>query len=269
MKLERPLVILDLETTGTWIEKDKIIEIGMVRCSPEGENVKYQQRVNPGILIPPLASELTGITNEDVKNAPHFKIIAQEVLSFIGDADIGGFNIERFDLPLLARELAEAGIKFDWQRRTVYDAQKIYHLHEKRDLTAAYAFYCNKDLLDAHSALADSEATLKVLESQVRKYGKGQDSIEALREFDYERKSEFYDMEKRFRWWNGDLYMMFGKYARKATLKEVAKTDRGYLGWILTQDFSEEVKDLVEDALEGKFPDYNAGEPRKKQGKKG
>lgn len=254
MKLLRPLVVLDLETTGTWIDKDRIIEIGMIKCLPEGDRILYEKRINPGMPIPPRATELTGIKNEDVKNAPFFKDVAREILAFLQNVDLAGFNIERFDLPLLAREFSDVGLEFNWQKQAIYDAQKIYHLHEKRDLTAAYKFYCNKDLLDAHSALADSQATLDVLESQLKKYAKENDSVEALKIFSYQRVDDFYDAERKFRWWNGELYMMFGKYAKKVTLKEVASRDPAYLEWILTQSFSEEVKSLVEGALEGNFP---------------
>lgn len=255
MKLTHPLVILDLETTGTWIEKDRIIEIGMIRCLPDGQRETFIRRVNPGMPIPHPASEVTGIKDEDVKDAPYFRQLAGEVLKFLEGADLGGFNIERFDLPLLARECKDAGFRFEYSDRVIYDAQKIYHLHERRDLTAAYAFYCGKNLIDAHSALADSEATLEVLMAQVQKYGKGEEVIESLRDFNYKQYSEFYDAGRKFRWWNGELYMMFGKYSRRENLKEVAQKDRKYLEWILTQDFSDEVKDLIEGALEGHFPE--------------
>lgn len=254
MKLTTPLVILDLETTGTWIEKDRIIEVGMIRVEPDGTRRVFEKRVNPGMPIPPEVSAVTGITDEDVKDAAHFRDIAKEVVVFLEGADVAGFNVERFDLPLLARELAETGLSFDWSRRKVYDAQKVYHLHERRDLTAAYAFYCKKELKDAHSAIADSEATLEVLVAQLLKYGGGDERIEALQAFDYRQRSEFYDSQRKFRWWNGELYMMFGKYARKESLKTIAQKDRKYLEWILTQNFSDEVKDLVEGALEGHFP---------------
>jgi DNA polymerase III subunit epsilon len=262
MKLTRPLVVLDLETTGMWIEKDRIIEIGMIRCMPDGKNETYEKRVNPGILIPAEVTAVTGITNEDVKDAPHFRDIAQEVMAFLAGADLGGFNLERFDLPLLAREFSDNNLEFKWENRAIYDAQKIYHLHEKRDLTAAYAFYCHKDLVDAHSALGDVRATLEVIDSQVKKYGNGMDTIEALRDFDYKERTEFYDAGRKFRWWNGELYMMFGKYARRESLKKIAEKDRGYLEWILSQNFSDDVKELVEGALEGHFPKPES--PKKK-----
>ncbi|MDP2652674.1 MAG: 3'-5' exonuclease [Candidatus Omnitrophota bacterium] len=262
MKLSRPLIVLDLETTGTWIEKDRIIEIGMIRCLPGGDRTTYEQKVNPGMPIPAEVQEVTGISDEDVKYAPRFKDIAAEVVNYLEGADLAGFNLERFDMPILAREVADANLSLDFKGRTVYDAQKIYHLHERRDLTAAYKYYCDHDLTDAHSALADSRATLEVLEAQLKKYGNGSDFIEALKQFDYKKRSEFYDADRKFRWWNGELYMMFGKYARRDNLKEVAKNDRSYLEWILTQNFSDEVKDLVERALEGKFPSWDPPGPK-------
>lgn len=256
MKLSRPLVVLDLETTGIWVEKDKIVEIGMVKCLPGGSVEKYVKRINPGIPIPPKVSQLIGITDMDVKDVPPFKAIAKEVLSFIGDADLGGFHIERFDLPVLEREIIEAGLSFERGDRVIYDAQKIYHIHEQRDLLAAYQFYCNKTLTNAHSALGDAEATVEILSAQVKKYGAGDGGIEDLKEFDYERHTEYFDKDRKFRWWNGELYPMFGKYARKRSLKEIANKDREYLLWILTRDFSEEVKVMIEGVLDGEFPEF-------------
>jgi len=261
MKLSKPLVILDLETTGIWIEKDKIIEIAMIKVFPDETRTTYSSYVNPGMPIPPEVTEVTGIKDADVKDAPKFRDISSEVFRFLEEADIGGFNVERFDLPLLERELTECGIKFEWSKRSIYDAQKVYHLHNKRDLTAAYEFYCGKELKDAHSALADTQATLDVLIAQVAKHGNGNDSVEALKEFDYRKRTEFFDSDRKLRWWNGELYMMFGKYARKASLQEITKTDRPYLEWILKQDFREDVKDVVEQALEGKFPQPPQGAP--------
>jgi len=260
MNLKRPLVIIDLETTGTWIEKDRIIEIAMIRCEPDGSQSVYEKRIQPGMRVPKRVSEITGITDKDLKGAPYFRQVATEIFDFLQNADLAGFNLERFDLPLLTREFNDAGIEFTFNNQTVYDAQKIYHLHERRDLTAAYAFYCHKDLADAHSALADAQATREVLDAQVKKYGKDTGQIEDLKGFQYKSYGDFYDADRKFRWWNGELYMMFGKYARREPLRKVAEKDRGYLQWILSQNFSDQVKELVEGALEGKFPVYEGEE---------
>lgn len=259
MKLERDLAVLDLETTGTWIEKDKIIEIAIVKCCVDGRRETYSQRVNPGMPIPPAVEELTGISNADVQNEPDFRAVAEDVLKFIGDADFGGFNAERFDLPLLEREMFEAGYKFEWQKRTIYDAQKVYHINERRDLTAAFKFYCDKELKNAHSALADTEATLEILEAQIKKYGEGSESLTVLQEFGYKTMADFYDENRRFRWWNGKLYPMFGKYAKRYSLEEIVERDPRYLDWILNQDFSDRVKTLVRNALKGEFPKVPEG----------
>jgi len=260
VKINRPVVVFDLETTGTWVERDRIVEIALVKLLPDpagggaGGRETFESRVNPGMPIPPRVSEITGITDADVKDAPPFKQIAQKVLEFIGDADLGGFNVERFDLVILEREFFEAGIKFHWRDRAIYDAQRVYHLHEKRDLTAAYQFYCGKVLTNGHTAMGDTEATLEILRSQVERYGNAEQGIESLRDFKYERMDDYFDEEKRFRWWNGELFPVFGKYARKSSLKEIAQKDRKYLEWLLTTDFKEDVKKLLRGALEGKFP---------------
>ncbi|MBF0385123.1 MAG: 3'-5' exonuclease [Candidatus Omnitrophica bacterium] len=254
MKLTHPLVVLDLETTGTWIEKDKIIEVAMIKCLPDGKREEYCKRVNPMIPIPKFISELLGIYDKDVEDKPPFSSIAPEITEFIADCDLAGFNVEKFDLPLLEREMYEAGHKFEWRFKKIYDVQKVYHLNERRDLTAAYNFYCQKHLENAHSALFDTKATLDILEKQVEKYGRGKDAIDVLLEFDYIESGDFYDPDRKFRWWNGKLYMMFGKYARRYSLQEVVQKDKGYLEWILSADFSQEVKTLVANALKGRYP---------------
>lgn len=255
MKLSRPLVVFDLETTGTWVEKDKIVEIGMIKLMPDGAKQDYVKRINPGMPIPVNVSRIIDIIDDDVKDAPPFKDIAKEILEFIGDSDLGGFNILRFDLPVLEREFFDAGFSFHWRERNIYDAQKIYHIHEKRDLTAAYQLYCNKELESAHSALGDAEATVDIFDSQIKKYGVPEQGIESLKDIEYERSSAYFDTERKFCWWNGNLYPMFGKYRRKKHIKEIAVEDRPYLEWILSKDFSDQIKRMIEDALRGKFPE--------------
>ena len=254
MKVTNSLVCLDVESTGVWVEKDKVIEIALVKYNPDGSKDTFYKRINPGISIPEAITKLTGISDQDVKDAPHFKQVAQEAFDFIGNSDLGGFSIERFDLPLLEREFTEAGIQFEWKDRKIYDAQKVFHLNEKRDLTAAYKFYCNKDLVGAHSALADSEAVLCILEKQVEKYGEGQAELSVLDKFEYTSHSDYLDAERKFCWWNGKLYLMFGKYARKTPLEELVKSDPGYLNWVAGADFSEPVKNIIRQALKGTIP---------------
>ncbi|MEA3305549.1 MAG: 3'-5' exonuclease [Candidatus Omnitrophota bacterium] len=259
MKLSRPLAVFDLETTGTWIEKDKIVEVGIIKLMPGGAAQSYVKRVNPGMPIPANVIRIINITDDDVKDAPRFKEIAKEILDFISDSDLGGFNIQRFDLPVLEREFFDAGFSFHWRGRNIYDAQKVYHLHEKRDLMAAYQLYCDKELKIAHSALGDAEATVEILDAQVKKYGAEEQGIESLKDFDYERSSAYFDKERKFCWWNGQLYPTFGKYGKKKHVEYILKNDRRYLEWILTRDFAEEVKTMIKKVLAGEFPQVPAG----------
>lgn len=254
MKISRPLVILDLETTGTWVEKDRIVEIGLIKLMPDGTRLDYMQRVNPGMPIPPNVTRIINITDADVKDKPYFKEIAKDALSFLGDSDLGGFNILRFDLPLLEREFYEAKLNFHWRDRDIYDAQKIYHIHEKRDLMAAYLLYCGKKLENAHSALSDAEATMDIIDAQVRKYGSAESGIESLKDIDYERSNDYFDKERKFCWWNGQLYPTFGKHGKKKHIKDIARDDPEYLEWILTKDFDNEVKAMIQKVLDGQFP---------------
>jgi len=252
MILDKELVVIDLEATGTWIEKDKIIEIGMIKRLPDGTEIEYLQRVNPGISISDIITEITGMSDVDVKDSPSFSDIAKDVVEFIGNADLAGFNLARFDIPLLCRELESCGKTLDLSNRFIYDTQKIYHIHERRDLTAAYKFFCNKELIGAHSALVDSRATLEVLEEQIAKYGK-RDKINTLQEFDYKQSPEFFDDSRKFRWWNKELYITFGKHNGKS-MQAIAEEDRNYLQWILGKDFSNQVKSMVRDVLDGDIP---------------
>lgn len=257
MEIKNTLVVLDLEATGVWVEKDKIIEIALIKYGADGSKATFEQRINPTIPIPAVVTKLTGISDEAVKGSPYFRDVARKVFDFLGDSDLGGFNIARFDLPLLERELAEAGITFEWKGRRIYDAQTVFHLNEKRDLSAAYQFYCGKELAGAHSALADSEAVYAILKKQVERYGGGRRDLAVLEQFEYESLMDFYDEERKFCWWNGKLYLMFGKYARKMPLDEIIKTDAGYLKWILTKDFSDKVKTTIQAALHGDIPTKN------------
>ncbi len=254
MKIKKNLVVLDLESTGIWIEKDKIIEIALLKYTPEGARETFTSRINPDMVIPAVVTTLTGISNQDVQNAPRFRDIADKILKFIGPSDIAGFNVERFDLPLLKREFEEAGLRFEWEDRIIYDAQKVFHLNEKRDLSAAFQFYCGKELTGAHSAMADSQAVYDILEKQVEEYGKGDSDLTVLLQFEYESLFDFYDDERKFCWWNGKLYCMFGKYARKIPLEDIVKSDPGYLKWMLSKDFSDSIKSIVRAALNGDIP---------------
>ena len=255
MKLKNDLVVLDVESTGVWVEKDRIIEVALIKYKPDSSKEVLHTKVNPGMAIPAHITELTGISDRDVQDAPTFKSLSRKVADFLENTDFGGYNIERFDLPLLQRELSDAGIAFAWDDRKIYDAQKVYHLNEKRDLSAAYQFYCGKDLVGAHSALADSEAVYDILTQQVAKYGEGRDDIAFLEKFEYVSPMEFYDEDRKFCWWNGKLYPSFGKFRRKWSLDEIARKEPSYLSWLLKlDDLKEDARALIENAMRGDFP---------------
>ena len=168
--LTRPLVFFDLETTGLNVGKDKIVEISMLKAMPDGEEISRTELINPGMPIPDEVSAIHGITDEDVRDKPTFAEIADDLLAFIGDADLAGFNSNKFDVPLLVEEFLRCGRRFDLRNRYLIDVQNIFHKMEPRNLVAAYKFYCNSDLTDAHHASADTKATCEVLKAQLDRY---------------------------------------------------------------------------------------------------
>jgi len=170
LNLSKPLAFFDLETTGINITHDRIVEMAIMKVMPNGEQLTFVKRINPEKAIPKEASLIHGIYDKDVKNAPTFKMIAREVINFLHGCDLAGFNVWRFDIPLLVESFLRAGVDFNMGNRKVVDAQKIFHLMEKRNLATAYQFYCHKKLTEAHSALADTEATVAVLKAQIARY---------------------------------------------------------------------------------------------------
>lgn len=249
-------MFLDLETTGANPAVDRIVEISLIKVFPGGRRETMTQRVNPGIPIPPDATRIHGIGDADVTDAPRFPEIAADFLRFIDTADLAGFNIQRFDLPLLLRELATAGQRFDLTDRAIVDAQVIYHRKVPRDLSAAYRLYCGKDLRDPHTARADVEACLEVLDAQLATYPDLPRTPQGLyKHFLPPRDPDAIDPDGRFVWEGEEAVLTFGPEGiRRRPLREVALKDRGFLEWILRKDFRPEVKAIVQDALTGKFP---------------
>jgi len=174
LNLNNPLVFFDLETTGINPSEDRIIELSFVKLMPNGEKIIKTQRLNPGVPIPAESTKFHGIIDEDIKDAPTFKEVAKELVKFLEGCDLSGFAVIKFDVPMLVEEFLRADVEFEIKNRKIIDSQKIFHLMEKRNLTSAYRFYCDKELIDAHSAEADTLASLEVLEAQVEKY-KGAD----------------------------------------------------------------------------------------------
>jgi DNA polymerase-3 subunit epsilon len=255
------MVFLDLETTGPNPGVDRIVEIALIKVHPDGHRESLTRRVHPGMPIPPESTRIHGITDADVAEAPRLSGIADEILRFVGDADLAGFNIQRFDLPVLLRELTMAGRRMDLTDRAVVDAQVIFHRMEPRHLAAAYRYYCGKELRDPHTAAADVEACLEVLDAQLAAYPdlpRTPKEIYArftVRDNAAVDPAAAVDPSGRFVWEGDEVVFTFGPEGIKGRpLREVAVRDRGFLQWILRKDFSPEVKAITQDALEGKFP---------------
>lgn len=235
LKLHKPLCIFDLETTGTNVSKDRIVEICILKVNPDASRESKTWLVNPEMPIPEGASLVHGIYDKDVENAPTFKEIAPKIMEMLAGADLGGFNSNRFDVPLLAEELLRAGVDFDLSKIKLIDAQVIFHKMEPRNLSAAYQFYCNKNLENAHSAEADTLATFEILDAQVGRYDELPNEINALSEFSYHNK--FADLAGFIAFDDeGQEIFTFGKY-KGERVKVVFQKDIGYFGWIQNADF--------------------------------
>ncbi len=235
LKLYKPLCTFDLETTGTNISKDRIVEICILKVNPDASRETKTWIVNPEMLIPKESSAIHGITDEKVKDAPTFREIAPKIQEMISGCDLAGFNSNRFDVPLLAEEFLRVGLDFDLSKIKLVDAQTIFHKMEQRNLTAAYKFYCKKDLENAHSAEADVLATFEVLDAQVAHYEDLPNDIAGLSEFSFHNK--FADLAGMIHFdENNQEIFGFGKY-KGQNVKEVFQKDLGYYAWIQNADF--------------------------------
>lgn len=246
IQLTRPLAFIDLETTGINISLDKIVEIAIVKIMPDGTKQVKRKLVNPLIPIPQAATDVHGITDEMIKDAPSFKQIANEVRQFIEGCDIGGYNSNRFDVPMLIEEFLRAGINYNIEECKFVDVQKIFHLMEQRTLTAAYKFYCNKSLDDAHSAEVDATATWEVLEAQVEKYPQIGNTVESIVKFTGE--DELVDFARRFIKVNGVEVFNFGKHKGKP-VTQVLKEEPQYYDWMMKGDFAMNTKQKFTEIL--------------------
>ncbi|MDE6278241.1 MAG: 3'-5' exonuclease [Muribaculaceae bacterium] len=240
LKLTRPIVFFDLETTGTNITHDRIVEISLIKVMPDGSEIEKTRRLNPEMPIPAEATAVHHITDADVANEPTFKQVAASLAEILKGCDIAGFNSNRFDIPLLDQEFQRAGVAFDISNARFIDVQTIYHKKEPRTLVAAYRYYCNRELEDAHSANADTRATLEVLKAQLERYDDLPDTVDALSEFASANRNVdlagrlVYDDQHR-------EVINFGKYKGKLA-EEVLRKDLGYYGWILGGDFPQNTK---------------------------
>ena len=235
LKLSKPICFFDLETTGTNIATDRIVEIAILKVHPNGNKESRTWLVNPGIPIPAEAAAIHGITEEKVAGEPSFKELSREIHQMIQGCDLAGFNSNRFDIPLLAEELLRAEVDFDMKNSVAVDVQTIFHKMEKRTLEAAYRFYCDKDLTDAHSASADTQATYEVLLAQLERYPELTNNIKELAAFSTHTDTvDFAGFIRRDD--DGDEVFSFGKH-RGRKVAEVLEQEPGYFGWILNADF--------------------------------
>ncbi len=246
LQLIRPICFLDLETTGVNVSTDKIVEIAIVKISPDGTQVIKRKLINPEMPIPKIVSDIHGITDEMVKDAPTFKSVANEVKQFIEGADLAGYNSNRFDIPMLNEEFLRAGVSVDIESRKLLDVQKVFHMMEQRTLTAAYKFYCQKNLDDAHSAEADAVATWEVLEAQLLKYPQIGNTVEAIVKFTGE--DQIVDFARRFVIENGVEVFNFGKHKGKP-VTQVLKEEPQYYDWMMKGDFALHTKQKLTEIL--------------------
>lgn len=248
LKLEKPLVFFDLETTGVNIGTDKIVEISILKVFPNGNKESKTWLVNPEVEIPKSASDIHGITNEKVVTEPTFKELAPKISEMIEGCDLAGFNSNRFDIPLLAEELMRAGIDFDMKNRKAIDVQVIFHKKEQRTLSAGYEFYCGKELEGAHGAEADTNATYEILLAQIEKYEDIDNSVDALSEFSSHTKRADFAGFILFNDKDQEIFS-FGKYKNR-TVEEVLKENPGYNAWMQNADFPLYTKKVLREIKE-------------------
>lgn len=246
LQLKRPLAVIDLETTGINPGTDKIVEIAIVKIMPDGTRQAKRKLLNPEMPISKASSDIHGITNEMVKDAPTFRQVANEVKQFLENCDIGGYNSNKFDIPVLVEEFLRIGIDFKFESRKLVDVQKIFYQMEPRTLSAAYKFYCNKELVNAHSAEADVMATWEVLDAQIERYPQLGNTIESILKLIGEE--EIVDFARRMIIQEGKIVFNFGKHKGKC-VEEVFRIERSYYDWMMQGDFPQHTKQKVTEIL--------------------
>jgi DNA polymerase-3 subunit epsilon len=255
IKLDRPLCVFDLEATGTDVAQDRIVDVCILRREADGTESVFSSLVDPGVPIPPEATAIHKITDEMVRGQPTIKDLAPKLLELFDGADISGFNAARYDIPLLGNELKRAG--FDWPLagKRVADSFTIFQRKERRDLTAAYKFYCGKDLTGAHRAEADVRASMEILDAQVERYADLPKDMAGLDGFCTAVDPSRVDADGKFVWKSGEAAFGFGNKHKGKTLREVVAQDRGYINWMVDKgNFPADVIRICREALEGKFP---------------
>ncbi len=239
IQLKKPLAFIDLETTGVNPGIDRIVEIAILKILPDDTKTVKRKLLNPGIPIPSAVSNIHGITDEMIKDAPHFKQVAQELKQFLDACDLAGYNSNRFDIPVLMEEFLRAGVDFDMKNRKLLDVQTIYHKMEPRTLGAAFKFYCNQHLDNAHSAEADATATYEIFKAQLEKYPEMGTSVESVLKFIGE--DQLVDFARRFVLENGVEVFNFGKFKGRV-VADVLKSEPQYYDWMMKGDFPQHTK---------------------------
>jgi DNA polymerase III subunit epsilon len=247
LQLSRPIAFIDLETTGVSLSLDRIVEIAIIKVLPDGTKQVKRKLINPQITIPQVTIDIHGITNEMVKDAPTFKQAANEIKVYIENCDLGGYNSNRFDIPMLMEEFLRAGFDVDLSKRRMIDVQHIFYTMEPRTLTAAYKFYCGKELIAAHSAEADVDATIDVLHAQLEKYQQLGNSVDSIlgvigedKIVDYARRFGYND--------KGEEVFNFGKF-KDRPVAEVLKKEPQYYDWMMRGDFPLHTKNKLTEIL--------------------
>ncbi len=246
LKLTRPLAFIDLETTGVNLGSDRIIEIGMIKILPDGNKSTKRKLLNPEMAIPQASIDIHGITNEMVKDAPTFKQAANDVKQFLDNCDLSGYNSNRFDIPMLMEEFLRSGVEFDMKGRKLVDVQKVFHMMEQRTLSAAYKFYCQKNLEGAHSAEVDAMATMEILEAQVERYPQMGNTVDSIVKFTGE--DVIVDFARRFVLDKGVEVFNFGKHKGRP-VTEVLKAEPQYYDWMMRGDFPLHTKQKLTEIL--------------------
>lgn len=253
LQLDRPLAVFDIESTGTDPFQDRIVELCIVRLFPSGDRDVRTLRINPGIPIPEGAAAIHGIRDADVAACPSFADLAPEILRLFDSCDLAGYNVLRFDIPMLTEEFRRARLTFPMEGRRVIDPQRIFHRREPRDLTAAVALYCGRPHENAHGAEADALATLNVIEGQLAHYPDLPRDAAGLDRYCNPRHPSWADRSGRLRWENGDIVINFG--SRKGDrLRDLVRTNSSFLKWMLKGNFPSDTQAIVRDALEDRYP---------------
>lgn len=253
LQLQRPMISFDIETTGLDVVRDRIVEISCVKIMPDHTRQTYTRRLNPGCPISPEATAVHGMTLADLTDKPSFAELAQEIADLMRGCDLTGFNIEKFDLPLLAAEFRRLGQSFPEPGTQIVDSGKIFWRNEPRDLKGALRFYCNKTLERAHSAEADAQAAADILLAQISHYDELPKDVPGLDSWCHPSHPDWLDPDGKIMWKDNEAVITFGKH-RNRSLRELAAQEPGYLSWVCQKDFGEAVRLLCEAALVGNFP---------------